>query len=244
MYLYFPTNIPDRRKFKNSNDVFVYNTKAYLNNSLELFDVITTPAKNVLHELKEKGYNAEFVSQFTNPDKFSYSYDEKLKSELLFVGSTWYERESVKYATELGYDISVYGMGWKNKIDEKYLKGDFIDNRILNKYYSSAKIVLSDHAEDLENMGLVINRLYDASACGAFIISEYSPYIEEIFGDSIPMFKNKDEFKVLVDFYLNNPEKRQEKAKQAQEITLKGHTNTIISKKFKSLFDMIREGKK
>ena len=244
MYLYFPTNIPDRRKFKNSKDVFVYNTKAYLNNSLELFDVITTPAKNVLHELKEKGYNAEFVSQFTNPDKFSYSYDEKLKSELLFVGSTWYERESVKYATELGYDISVYGMGWKNKIDEKYLKGDFIDNRILNKYYSSAKIVLSDHAEDLENMGLVVNRLYDASACGAFIISEYSPYIEEIFGDSIPMFKNKDEFKVLVDFYLNNPEKRQEKAKQAQEITLKGHTNTIISKKFKSLFDMIREGKK
>ncbi len=244
MYLYFPTFIPEKNKFKNTNDKFVFNKDAFLNNDLEAFDIIATPAKNVLNELREKGYKAEFVSQFTNPDKFFHSYDENLKSELLFVGSTWYERESVKYAVELGYNVSVYGMGWKDKIDEKYLKGDFIDNRILNKYYSSAKIVLSDHAEDLEKMGLVINRLYDVTACGAFIISEYSPYIEEIFGDSIPMFKNKEEFKQLVDFYLNNPEKRLEKAKKAQEITLSRHTNTIIAKKINSLFDTISKEKK
>ena len=217
MYLYFPTFIPQKGKFLNSDEVLKYNTDVMLNNNLELFDMIATPAKKVYNELKEKGYKAEFVTQFTNPDKFYYSYDDTLKSELLFVGSTWYERESVKYATELGYDISVYGMNWKNKIDSKYIKGDFIDNRELNKYYSSAKIVLSDHAEDLEEMGLVINRLYDATACGAFVISEYSPYIEEIFGDSIPMFKSKDEFKALVDFYLANPDKRIEKAKKAQE---------------------------
>ena len=244
MYLYFPTFIPHRGKFINSNDTFLYNTDVFLNNSLEFFDLIATPAKNVLNELKEKGYRAEFVSQFTNPDKFYYSYDENLKSELLFVGSTWYERESVKYATELGYDVSVYGLNWNDKIDNKYIKGDFIDNRDLNKYYSSAKIVLSDHAEDLEDMGLVINRLYDVTAVGGFIISEYSPFIEEIFGDSIPMFKNKDEFKQLVDFYLNNPDKRMEKAKQAQEITLNGYTNTIVAKKLKSLFDSISKEKK
>ena len=244
MYLYFPTFIPNRGKFINSNDTFLYNTDAFLNNNLEFFDLIATPAKNVLNELKEKGYKAEFISQFTNPDKFYYSYDESLKSELLFVGSTWYERESVKYAIELGYDVSVYGLNWNGKIDNKYIKGDFIDNRDLHKYYSSAKIVLSDHAEDLEDMGLVINRLYDVTATGGFIISEYSPFIEEIFGDSIPMFKNKHEFKQLVDFYLNNPDKRIEKAKQAQEITLNGHTNTIVAKKLKSLFDSISKEKK
>lgn len=115
---------------------------------------------------------------------------------------------------------------------------------MLNKYYASAKIVLSDHPDDLAAMGLVINRLYDASAAGAFIISEYSPYIEEIFGDSIPMYKDKKEFKTLVDYYLAHPEKRREKALRAREITLHGYTNKAVGKQLKQLFDNIGRSKR
>ena len=200
--------------------------------------------KNYFNKLNEYGYRTSFVTQFTNPDKFKYEYDENVKSNLLFVGSTWYDRESVKYAIELGYDIDVYGLNWKGKIPDKHIKGKYINNEKLNKYYSSAKIVLSDHAEDLENIGLVINRLYDASAVGAFVISEYSPYIEEIFGDSIPMFRDKEEFKKLVDFYLNNPDEREKKAKKAQEITLKNHSNLVIADKFIRAFENIRKDKR
>ena len=75
------------------------------------------------------------------------------------------------------------------------------------------------------------------------VISEYSPYIEEIFGDSVPMFKTKKEFEALVDFYLANPEERSKKAKAAQKITLQGYTNKIIGAKFKELFYLLREEK-
>ena len=95
----------------------------------------------------------------------------------------------------------------------------------------------------MEDIGLVINRLYDVSAIGVMVISEYSPYIEEIFGDSIPMFKNKEELGYLIDFYLNNPIKREKKAKKAQEITLKKHTNKVISNKFIELFTNLRKDK-
>ena len=244
LYLYFPTFVPDRGKFKNSEDKFSYNTDAFLNNELEYFDMIATPAKAVYEELKARGYKAAFVPQFTNPDKFRSAPDENLKTDLLFVGSTWYDRVSARYAAELGYNLSVYGLNWEGKIDAKYLKGLFIDNRDLHRYYSSAKIVLSDHAEDLGAMGLVVNRLFDASAAGAFVISEYSPYIEEIFGDTIPMFKNKQEFKQLVDFYLAHPEARQEKAKAAQAITLKNYTSVHIGQKLKELFSELNEVKK
>ena len=244
LYLYFPTFVPERGKFKNSEDKFTYNTDAFLNNELEYFDMIATPAKAVYGELKARGYKATFVPQFTNPDKFSNAPDENLKTDLLFVGSTWYDRVSARYAAELGYDLSVYGLNWEGKIDPKYLKGTFIDNKELHRYYSSAKIVLSDHAEDLGAMGLVVNRLFDATAVGAFVISEYSPYIEEIFGDTVPMFKDKQEFKQLVDFYLAHPEARQEKAKAAQAITLKNYTNAHIGQKIKSLFSLLNEVKK
>lgn len=243
MYLYFPTFIPELGKFRDTNDEFKYNTDAFLGNYLEDFDIITTPAKKTYETLKNKGYNAKFVTQFTNPNKFNYSFNEELKTDLLFVGSTWYERESVKYALELGYNVDVYGLNWKGKIDDKFIKGEYIDNNELHKYYSSAKIVLSDHAEDLEGIGLVINRLYDVSAIGVMVISEYSPYIEEIFGDSIPMFKNKEELGYLIDFYLNNPIEREKKAKKAQEITLKKHTNKVIANEFIKLFKDIRKDK-
>jgi spore maturation protein CgeB len=204
--------------------------------------VVATPAKKTYETLKKYGYNTSFITQFTNPNKFKYEYDENKKTELLFIGSTWYERESVKYAVELGYDVSVYGLNWQGKIPNKYIKGGFIDNNEVNKYYSSAKIVLSDHAEDLEAMGLVINRIYDATAVGAYVISEYSPYIEEIYGDSIPMFKNKEEFKNLVDYYLNNPIARTNKAAIAQAITLENHTNTMIARKMIDIFDKLQKG--
>ena len=243
MYLYFPTLIPEKGKFNNDEYKIEHNTHVSLNNDLEYFDAIATPAKAVYEELKNKGYNAEFITQFTNSDKFNRKYDEKLKTDLLFVGSVWYERESVKYAIELGYDVDVYGLNWENKIDNKYIKGRFIDNNDLPKYYSSAKIVLSDHAEDLENMGLVINRLYDVSATGTLVISEYSPYIEEIFGDAIPMFKTKEELKDLIDYYLEHENEREKKALEAQAITLKNHTNSIIAKKIIDIFDNIRKDK-
>lgn len=244
MYLYFPTFIPERGKFKNSRDVFYANTDAFLNNELECFDLIATPAKAVYEELQRRGYHTSFVPQFTNPNKFMFAPQADLKADLLFVGSLWYERVSVTYALKNGYDIDVYGLNWHGNIPEKYIKGDYINNNDLHKYYSSAKIVLSDHAEDLAAMGLVINRLYDASAAGAFVISEHSPYIEEIFGDSIPMYKTPEEFKELVDYYLAHPEKRREKADKARAITLNGYTNNHIGRKVKHLFNTISETKK
>lgn len=243
MYLYFPTEIPDTAKFKNTHDVLKYNTDAYLNDQLQYFDLIATPAAALIPELEKKGHKAAFVPQFTNPEKFKYEYDENVKSELLFVGSPWYERVSVSYAIENGYDISVYGLIWEGKIPDKYIKGEYIDNNDLNRYYSSAKIVLSDHPDDLAEMGLVINRLYDVSAVGTFIISEYSPYIEKIFGNSIPMYKNKDEFKQLVDYYLAHPDERQQKAKQAQNITLQHFTNVAVGKQLKQLFETVGRNK-
>ena len=243
MYLYFPTEVPDIKKFKNTQDNFVYNTAAYLNDELQYFDMIATPAKNMLPKLLEKGHKAVFVPQFTNPQKFKAEYDENLSSNLLFVGSAWYERVSVTYALENGYDISVYGLNWEDKLPKKYFKGKYINNNELNKYYSSAKIVLSDHPDDLAEMGLVINRIYDTTACGAFVISEYSPFIEEIYGDAIPMYKNSQEFKKLVDFYLAHPEERTKKAQKAQEITLKNYTNTAVAKKLKKYFNQIGRDK-
>ena len=57
------------------------------------------------------------------------------------------------------------------------------------------------------------------------------------------MYKNKEEFKQLVDYYLAHPEERLKKAKQAQNITLQRFTNIAVGKQLKQLFENIGRSK-
>ena len=79
-------------------------------------------------------------------------------------------------------DVAVYGGGWTPELlDPHRLRGEWIPNDQLRRYYSSAAIVLCDHYDDMRDEGFISNRAYDALACGAFVISDPVPAIEEEF---------------------------------------------------------------
>ena len=113
-------------------------------------------------------------------------------------------------------------------------KGEYIPNEQLNQYYSSAKIVLNDHRPDMKEFGFVNNRIYDATASGALVISDYIKEIDDIYQGSVPMYKTKEELNELIKYYLNNEEQRQQKAQKAREITLKYFTNNAVAKQILS----------
>ena len=132
--------------------------------------------------------------------------------------------------------ISIFGKYWSKYIsDKKYIKGEYIDNNDLHKYYSNAEIVLNDTNDNMKREGFVSNRIHDVTACKAFVISDYLPEIEEMYGDAIPMYRNEKEFCQIVEYYLNHPEERRQKAEQAYKITLKYYTNIIFSKNLKKI---------
>ena len=184
-------------------------------------DRVVSSSRMIVEALREINIKAFYVPQFTNTDKFYEDYDENLKSEILFVGNHHFERVAAKTALENGFDISIYGYGWGDKAIKSY-----VDNNILRKYYSSAKIVLSDAMPLMKKLGFVSNRIYDVSATGAFIISDYIKEIEDVYGDAIPMWKTKEELVFLLNYYLDpkNDEERKAKAQKAQKITLERFT--------------------
>ena len=83
----------------------------------------------------------------------------------------------------------------------------------------------------MKEKGFINNRIYDATAAGALVISDYMKEIEEVYGDSVPMYKNKEELKEKLAYYLSHEDKRLEKAQKAREITLKYFTNKAAAKK-------------
>lgn len=200
-------------------------------------DIFISAAKDIALRMKEMGYKAYYLPQFTNTSRFYPDVDENLKSEVIFVGNYHFKRKGVVWAVKQGVPITIYG----DKYPEGMAKDKYIDNRILRKYYSSAKIVLNDTKPLMRKLGFISNRIFDATACGSLVISDYMKEIEEIYGDSIPMYKTPEELAFLVRYYLSHDEERVRLAKKAQEITLQ---NFSADKVLGQLYDIIRQTKK
>ncbi|BDZ69406.1 glycosyltransferase family protein [Methanobacterium ferruginis] len=152
--------------------------------------------------------------QCTDPELFYSDYSDEYEYDLLFVGnSRKVFRKIIKDLLPTNYDLAVYGKDWEEFIDPKYIKGEFIPNSKLRKAYSSCKILLNDHWDDMREKGFISNRLFDGFACGAFIISDKVKGGDEIFGDGLVTYEDGDELKSLIEYYLDNEDKRMKKVK-------------------------------
>lgn len=172
--------------------------------------------------------------QCTDPDIFFFEKDDDINDEILFVGVTrGVFRDIVKDVLKTKHNVSVYGIGWEKFIDEKYIKKQFIPNKELHKYYSSCKILLNDHWEDMKIKDFPSNRLFDALACGAFVISDKISSADTLFEGSVITYDSIDDLDKKLEYYLSNDDARKKIAKRGQEIVLKNHTfdnrvNTIL----------------
>lgn len=224
----------------------LFETIPYKLNEVKNADLIFTGSLKKDKEYKKMGLNSHFSPQFTRKDEFYYSPKEELRTKLLFIGNVWSDglsRKTVDYAIDNDFEIDIYGKGWDDILPEnkKYLiKGIQIKNNELKHYYSSADIVFNDTRDDMIESGFISNRIFDVTASKGFIISDYISEIEEIYGDSIPMYRNEDEFVELVKYYLKHPEERHKKAQKAHEITMERFTaDKIIANMAKVMRDFV-----
>ncbi len=140
-----------------------------------------------------RGQSGEFgvpvtpLLQATNPHRFTPDAAEPdTGDDLLFVGSTRGEfRPIVRDSLAAGLDVSVYGVGWQDFLPPERIRGEFIPNAELPAAYAAAGVVLNDHWPDMAAEGFLSNRLFDAAACGARILTDPAAGLEDVFGDAV-----------------------------------------------------------
>jgi hypothetical protein len=234
LYVYYPMayDAKSARKLKKEalNKRIKMPENASLDDDWQNYDVLAVASKTYAKELQNAGINAIYTPQFTNPDKFYQAPADELKTDILFVGSNWHNRTSLLYALEEGFEVAVYGFNWRGIVPDKMYKAPYIANQDLPRHYASAKIVLNDHRPDMKAFGFINNRIYDATAAGALVVSDYMKEIEDIYGDTVPMYKTKEELKEILTYYLSHEDERLKKAEQARQITLQNFTNAIVAK--------------
>ena len=215
--------------------------KSYEEKELDNYDIIIVASERFKKIRKDK--KVFYLPQCTNPERFYQEVDDNYKTDILFIGNAYNSkfRTSVKYCVNNELPITIYGKYWENLINDKYIKGTFVDNNRVHKYYSNAAIVLNDTTDEMRENGIISNRIFDVTACKGFIISDYVPEIKKAYGDSIPMYKNEKEFVSLVRYYLEHPQERRKKAQKAYEITMANFTNKVFAEKLHKIINSYKK---
>ncbi len=147
------------------------------------------------------GIEVEPLLQATNPERFHPDViAPDTGHDLLFVGNSRHQfRPIVADCRTAGLRPTVIGRDW-----EKYLPADEIaalsvPNSELPTAYRGAGIVLNDHWGDMASHGFLNNRLFDAVACGARVISDDVPGLREVFGDAVAVYWTPEDLARLCD---------------------------------------------
>jgi spore maturation protein CgeB len=130
----------------------------------------------------------------------------------------------VRCSLRAGIDVAVYGREWDQIIPRRYIRGTYIANAQLAAYYRRCGILLNDHWESMRSFGFISNRVYDASACGTFVISDRVEGFRTIFPDSHEVADSAEELADKVRYFLAHPEERAIRAERARHRVLAEHT--------------------
>ena len=165
--------------------------------------------------------------------------------DVLFVGNSRKQyRKIVKHAIEAGLSIAIYGTLWEKIVPQEYIKGSHIKNSELRLYYSKCGVLLNDHWPSMGKMGFISNRIFDAGACGACIVSDETSGMTDLFGDAVAIYRDAPELERIVKELLSNEEKRKAQGEKLRNIVTSGHSFNDRVKEILMVIETINEYKR
>ena len=93
---------------------------------------------------------------------------------------------------------------------------------------ASSRITLNRHIDVAENYANNM-RLFEATGCGALLITDYKDNLHELFeiGKEVVVYRSAEECAELINYYLAYPEEAEAIARAGQERTLSEHTYSL-----------------
>lgn len=140
---------------------------------------------------------------------------QELRHPVVFVGS-WnaLRQQVVQGLTE--FPVSIYGPKWRKKNllrpgVRKMVRGSGIWGKSLCRLYNDADIALNISAWSTSEFTGLNLRILDVVGCGTFLLTDYSDDLRNylIPGEEVETFRDQEELKDKLRFYLKNVEARQ-----------------------------------
>lgn len=189
-----------------------------------------------------------FCPQQFKPISVDQQDVNKYNSNLAFAGASYGIKAEGAYRAGLLAQISDFGLkiwgdnGWKKYIANYYpqLKYSYAGARLcfdeLNKLYQITKININ-----LPNPQCITTfqeRVFEISGAKGFQIVDYRKDIDKFFAeDEIVIFKNINDLREKIDYFLKYPEKREKYIENSYNKVIEKHTYEV---RLKEMFEYIK----
>jgi GT2 family glycosyltransferase len=140
--------------------------------------------------------------QATDPVKFhATDGEDSPDGDIVFVGGARdpIGRQVVADVRSAAGPVKVWGPYWDSYVEPGEIVADFVSNDEVVAVYRSARLVLNDHFPDMADWGFVNNRVFDAVASGARVLSDHVEGLEPIFHGAARTYRSTDELVQILD---------------------------------------------
>lgn len=215
------------------------------------YDHVFCAGSEAVELLAQEGVKAEWLPFACDPDyqhPVELTEEERLKyqRDIVFVGSYYKNREKT-LETLSDMNIGIWGPNWSKISKSSPLKDSVHDLRIgpeeWVKIYSASRIVLVVNYDDGKTLSNQVSpKLYEAMACGSFVIVDSKPDAKALFRDKeeVVFYDGEKDLKEKVQYYLDNADERITIAHQGYKTVLKKHT---YEDRIKIILKKVFEGK-
>jgi GT2 family glycosyltransferase len=190
------------------------------------YDLIAVASPLFAAQLRERTRTPVIVlEQATDPWVMRPDSRPELAHELVYVAnSRGVLRPIARDLLPTERDLAIWGSGWEGLIDTSRVIAEHLPNAELCHVYSSAGIVLNDHWDDMREYGYISNRVYDALACGALVLSDDVPGLTERFGEAVAVYRSPAELRELIERLLAEPGELRRRRELGRAAVLAEHT--------------------
>ena len=145
--------------------------------------------------------------------------------EFLYVAnSRGVRRIFAEWSLEADIPLAIHGSGWAGFAPPAMIRSSYLPNAALKAEYARATAVLCDHWPDMAAEGFLSNRLFDAAAAGATIISDDVLGLRDVLGPEVMIARDRAEFAACIRAaQAASPAERARRAAALQHIVAASH---------------------
>jgi spore maturation protein CgeB len=179
------------------------------------------------------------------PIKISQEERSKLCYDIVFVGS-YYPSRAHLLEQLTDFNLGIWGPGW-DKLEKEsglrsQIKAAHTSSSEWVKIYSAGKVVLATHYRDANGRFPVYQaspRIFEAMACGGFVISDHQRDVFALFrdGEHLVSYNGHEDLILKIKFYLSHPIERRKIAEQGRQEVLRNHQYSNRIEKLLSIVD-------
>lgn len=206
------------------SDYFRWFSDTQIQSWLKAYQVVYTGDLSDVTDYKKKGFDNIYHVHLAGP--VVRDIRKPKKYDVVFVGAYSKERESM-FKKLSGFNFKIWG-------DKKWINSS-LSNNYMDKWlsaedtlevFANSKIVVNFH-NDLSGKNRYINlRVFEATAAGSLLISDLRQDLPSLFEieKEIVIYKDGDDLKNKVGFFLENDKKRIEIAERGFQRCMRDHT--------------------